>query len=179
MKLKVTIITQLLFTIGILQSNCYAQKIKISEFDKFQKSQRIETSMVLIKGGIYNAAACGYRSIGNTILFMIGGGGNYVVGGTSKIIILFSDDSTTEIISKGIQSSKTDVIQGAGVVSSYQFEYYIAVEQVEMLKNMEVKSIRMFETEEYIDFDLKKKHSADLKSLSTIFLEEYNKHLQN
>ena len=179
MKLRITIVTLLLFTIGILCSECYAQKIKISEYDKFQKIHRIETSMVLIKGGIYNAAACGYRSIGNNVLFMIGGGGNYVVGSTSKIIILFTDDSTTEIISKGIQSSKTDIIQGSGVVSSYQFEYHIAVEQVELLKSKEVKSIRMFEIEEYRDFDLKKKHAADLRSLSIIFLEEYKKYLEN
>lgn len=183
MKKNVTLVTQFVFTIVVLLvsqvSECYAQKIKKSEFDNVQKVYRIETSGVLIKGGIYNAAGCGYRSIGNNILLKIGGGGNYVVGSTSKIIILFSDDSTTDILSKGIQTSKTDYIQGSGVVSSFQFEYHITLEQVEMLKNKIVKLIRMYETENYIDYELKKKHSDDLKELSLIFLEEYNKHSQN
>jgi hypothetical protein len=153
----------------LLAQRCEAQKIKTSEYDKFLKVYRIQTSYATLKMGLMKALSATLRSVDTTIFITIYGSGNYVVGEGTPLIFLFQDDATLSVKSKGIQASRISEY------TNFAFEYYIYEHQVKLLKEKMIKGVRLYDTNSYKDYDIDRDYADNMQKLASVFLKEFEK----
>lgn len=157
----------LIFAIPTL---AFSQKIKKSEYDKFVKKYRIETNFVAVKQGLSNGLSLGIRSIDTTLFLVVAGYGRSsgVVAKNNKLILLLSDDNTIEVLSKDIQSYNIGQYQ-----NSFLHEYYISSSAIKNLQTATVKSLRIYNSDGYVDIDIKSDDAKDINQLSAVFYREF------
>lgn len=152
--------------------NVEAQKIKVSEIDKFTKARRIETSRVPIKAGFGKGFSFSFRSVDSTIFLNVSGYNVIKTGVTSgnKILLLLSTDTTLSIESKTLQYTDVNKYREA-----FDFEYYISLADVISLSRTELQSVRFSYGSTYQDIDIEKDARKRAADLAIVFLKEYNK----
>lgn len=161
----------LLFSFPLL---CYSQKLTVNETDKFTGKKRLETSYCIVTMKFVSAIQMKLRSVDTTCFVTFNGNtGVGVVGLTDATTFLFEDNSTTKVYPTSIQSY--DI--GVGQYSSNTFnqQYNISIDQIEMLKTKKLISIRREFNSNYADFDVKEKHAEKISKLCMLFLSELKK----
>lgn len=147
-----------------------AQKVKVSEYDKFIKQYRIETNQVALKWGMSSGVSVGLRSVNNTIFLKLEGL-NYVRTGVAEngqLIFLTNTDSTITAYSKELQFTSRNQ-HGEG----FSFEYKIDLASLKKLQTATITGMRIYGTGGYQDVELKDKHSQNINDLVTTFLNEF------
>lgn len=156
----------------LISSVTYGQKIKSSEYDKFSKTHRIETSRVSVKAGFSRGVSISYRSVGETI-FLGALGYNLIKTGVntdSKLIFLLKNDSTVTVLSKDMQFTDKNKYREA-----FDFEYYITKTDIEILSRNEITGVRLYGYSSYQDIEVEPLSSKKVNELSTLFLTEFDK----
>lgn len=144
----------------------YSQKIKVDQYDKFLKKRRIETNKVNLKQGLSCGTAIGLRAIDTTnfLQFYGYGCGCGVIGATDKFMFLMQDEETIEVVSKGLQSYSINQYNNV-----FNYEYYITDEQIAKLSDKKAKSIRVYWSSHYNDFDVSASDQSSLMKLFQVF----------
>lgn len=155
-----------------LSKNALTQKIKLSEYDKFSKTYKIETSAIALKGGLSNGLYLSFRSVDSTILITTAGYGKGlgVIGKDDKFVFLLKDDNTVIAKSKGIQSYRISTS-----TNTYTHEYIISLNDLEILQKIKTVGIRKYLSDGYTDFQISENVGEKLIELITVFLNEFNK----
>lgn len=161
----------LFFIIMSLPIIVNAQKIKESEFDKFVKSYRIETSKSTLKMGLSKGLSVSYRSVGSAIFLNLSGY-NFVTTGVNtddQAIFLLDNDSTITVLSKDLQFAKPFKYG-----QSFDFEYRISDQNTTSLASANIIGIRFYASGGYTDVSIDSKESKKINELTAVFLKEYN-----
>jgi hypothetical protein len=140
-----------------------SQKVIHNEIDKFTKQHRVKTDRILIKGGFTTNMYVGFRAVDSTCFLMVGGTGEGAdsIGEKDMFMFLLDNDSTITCYSTGIQDYSIDV--SSGITSkSYLHQYSINLDDVKQLATHNLKSIRKYGANGYVDIDVKGKNSDKL-----------------
>jgi hypothetical protein len=156
----------------LLSLHGFSQKIIQSEIDKFTKQKRIKTSDEWLKNRLVEGIAVYIRSVDTTAFINLNGygPGADVIGSSDPAIFLLNNDSTVEVFPTGIQSY--DI---GSTYKTYSHQYYISISQIETLSRFDVKSVRKYGSDHYVDIEIPEKHQDQIKKLSLLFLAEYRK----
>lgn len=154
----------------LLPAFVIAQKIKVSEKDKFLKKYRIETGSTFVKDGMGGSMRMGFRSVDSTIFLHVSGTNVAagVIGAKDQIIFLMENDSTITCTSTGLQDYRVGQYG-----KSYEHEYYITTSDVKTLQELKVKSIRVYFSSGYEDVDIREGKADKLKGEAGVFFAEY------
>ena len=147
-----------------------AQKLKRSEYDAAKKIWRIETQPVNLKsatGSKTDAALSAAGTVYSLWLSGSGTGANTVIAGDA-LILLLDDDSTVTVKSPAVQNVERSS-------NSYNHEYRVSQEDLEVLSRHDLRALRKYSAEGYSDVYLEKEATGRLKELSTAFLSELKK----
>lgn len=158
-----------------LPSFTFSQRIKVSEYDKFIKQQRIETSLIPLKLGLTSGISVSFKSIGDNYYALLSGHGTgaSTIGTDDQAIFLLEGDSTVTIKSMNIQSYDANLDKNK---NKYNHEYRISLSGLETLSRHKVKSIRKYGFKDYVNLNVSSKNGDALKKLSGLFLNELLKH---
>lgn len=166
----------ILFALAMLitQSDLSAQKITVSEIDKFTGKKRVETNYAVLKMGLSYLFRAKLRSV-DSIAFIIFHGSWMVgvVGPDDPTTFLFEDKSTFTVYPTSIQSYQIATSKYGS--NTYNHQYSININDVEKLATQKVISIRRVANSKYGDLDLKEKNAKQLQDLAKIFLAEMRK----
>jgi hypothetical protein len=145
----------------------FSQTIKQDEIDKFTKQRRVETSSILLKGGLSCGLHTHLRSVDSTYFLIIGGYGCAVgvVSSQDPTIILLENDVTVNISPTGVQSYEIGDYN-----NSYRHQYSISLDNLKTLANHKLKSVRRYTSKGYSDIDIPEKNSSELMKLCALFL---------
>jgi len=147
-----------------------AQKIKRSEYNAAEKRWHIETAPVNLKsapGSKVNVALSAAGSAYSLWLSGSGAGANTVIAGDA-LIFLLDDDSTVTVKSTAVQNFERKD-------NSYNHEYQLTQDDLEILSRHNLQALRKYSAEGYNDVYLEKETAGGLKELSTAFLNELKK----
>jgi hypothetical protein len=144
-----------------------AQKLTENQIDKFTKQKRLQTSEVLLKGKLTEGMYIRFRSVDSSLFAtLIGYGvGVGVIGEKDQAIFLLDNDETVTIYSTGIQSY--DVGQYG---SSYRHQYSISLNDLKILSQHNVKSVRKYTSKGYGDIDVPEKNQGNVKKIALLIL---------
>ena len=162
----------LLLLVLLLPIAVVAQKIKVNGYDKFIKKKVIETSFVPLKSNLKMGMYASLKSVGNVFFVSLKGygAGASTIGADDQAIFLLDNDSTVTVRSTGIQTYEL----GSGL-GSYNHEYSILLDGLELLSQHNLKSVRKYGVKGYIDVDVPEKYESELAKLSVLFLNELKK----
>ena len=149
-----------------------AQKIKVNEFDKFIRQQRVESFPVMIKDKSDIKLAVSLRSVGSSFFLLLSGSGigTNVVGPDDQVIFLLDNDSTVVIKSPRLQT-----YDYSKAVNTYKHEYLLTYADMQKLSQHNLTALRKYYTEKYDDIYIPKENVDKLKDLCKTFLEELKK----
>jgi hypothetical protein len=146
----------------------FSQKLKVNEIDKFTKQRRLETERVWLKNRSGDGVAVSFRSADTTCFITFYGYGRAagVIGDGDKMIMLLDNDSTVTVYSTGIQTYDIRV----GGTSTYNHQYSIEKDDLNKLSTHNVKSLRKYLSDGYVDIDIPEKHQDEIKELAILFI---------
>lgn len=149
----------------------FSQKIEVNEIDKFTKQRRVETNGETLTSGLGSGLSVKLRAVDNTCFITLKGYGKGadVIGRNDKVILLFSNDSTISGFSTGIQDYKIEQTQ-FGSVKSFSHQYEIPISELAKASKLELKSIRKYGTDTYVDIDIPSRNKEKLAKLSGLFV---------
>lgn len=150
----------------------FAQKVKVNEYDKFIKQRRIEVEPLPVLVTKTAKVSLAYKAIGSSLYLSLSGYGWGVstIGRNEEAIFLLANDSTITLKSTDIQT-----FDPAALISSYKHQYFINVADLETLSRYDIVGIRKYNIKEYDDLKVAKEHTAKIKKLSSLFIEELKK----
>jgi len=142
---------------ALLQSNCYSQKCKfdVDKYDKFLKVNKLEKEIKAVKtfnrgNGYLTLNLCKY---GDDIFFRLSTASNnpITVGSNDAVIFLLDNEETIKAYPRRIYSGDYN---GARFLFEGTYHFEISSD-FDKLKKSNVKSIRLYYSSVYKDFDLK------------------------
>lgn len=149
-----------------------AQKIRINEFDKFIKQQRVETHPLAIANLSHMKMSVCLSAIGTKLYVQLIGAG---VGANrldpqDQVIFLMGNDSTITVKSKGYQGF--DI---GATTSTYKHHYILTYSDLMRLSQFDLVALRKYHSEEYDDVEVPQEVSDKFKQLCTIFIDELDR----
>jgi TonB family protein len=154
-----------------------AQKIRINEFDKFIKQQRIESVPLAISTASHMKMSVAFSAIGPKLYIqLIGAGlGANRIDKEDRVIFLMDNDSTIIVRSKGYQGFDIGT-----TTSTYKHHYILTLSDLEKLSQYNLHALRKYHSEDYDDVSVPKEVSIQFKQLCALFMAELSKsnHLQ-
>lgn len=150
-----------------LSSSAFAQKLKVNEADKFTKQKRLQTENTTLKNKLNEGLSVSLRSVDSSLYITLYGYGKGigVIGDGDKAIFLLDDGSTVTSYSTGIQTY--NVSTGT---STYKHQYSISKDDVILLSKKDVKSIRKYMSDGYVDIDIPEKHQDEIRKLAALLI---------
>lgn len=144
------------------------QKIVKNETDKFTQQKRVETNEVRLKFGLSTRLLFKLRSSGDACyaIFSGYGEGAAVIGNKDQLILLLDNDSTVILTSTGLQSYTVNQS-----TNSYTHQYSADKEDIVLLSEHKVKSIRKYTVKGYIETDIPNKNQDKIKETAKVFLD--------
>lgn len=151
---------------------CFAQKVRVNEYDKFVKQTRIELEPFTILSSEKSNVSLAFNSLGNGMYVQFSGfgWGASTVDAGHEIIFLFSNDSTATARSTGLQSY--DVMSTR---NNYKHKYAVLLSTLEALSKYELVGIRKYSFNDYSDMKVPKDCAAKIKKSTMLFVEELKK----
>lgn len=149
-----------------------AQKIRMNEFDKFIKQQRVETfPLALTTTSQMKMSVC-LSAVGSKLYVQLLGAG---VGANridleDRVIFLMDNDSTIIVQSKGYQGF--DI---GATTSTYKHHYILSYSDLEKLSQYNLAALRKYHSEDYDDVSVSKEVSQQFKQLCSLFIAELSK----
>jgi hypothetical protein len=161
------IMTTFYILLFFVPPSLFSQTIKQDEIDKFTKQRRVETSNTLLKGGLSCGLYTYFRSVDSSYYLTIGGYGCAVgvVGTNDQATFLLDNSITVSVFPTGVQSYEIGDYN-----KSYRHQYSITLDNIKMLANHKLKSVRRYTSKGYSDIDIPNKNSSELMKLCTLFL---------
>lgn len=162
-----------ILALAVMSIGTYAQKIKVSEYDKFIKAYRIEAERVVFKMNLGGFFIVKIRSVDSTIFIGVDEA-NYITDGVGEgqdLIFLLDNDSTINVHAKQSQI-------GRKLESGYRIanlEYYTSIADLNQIRRSTIKSIRIYGLSGYKDIDIKEGDAKDMSHMCEIFIEEFTK----
>ncbi|HYH14690.1 MAG TPA: hypothetical protein VD794_05710, partial [Flavisolibacter sp.] len=160
---------KLLSVLCLLPLMVLAQKIRLNEYDKFIKQQRVESHPLLITTTSQMKLSVCFSAIGpNLYIQLIGAGeGAHRVEEDDPVIFLMENDSTITVKSKGNQGFDigTDI-------STYKHHYILTYSDLQKLSQYKLAALRKYHSEDYDDVSVPKEVSEKFKTLCALFIVE-------
>jgi hypothetical protein len=164
----------ILIGLFLIPTICYCQKIVQNEKDKFNKGHRLKTSDVKLKYGLHSylrTVSFEDPKLNYCYLTLFGfGKGAQVIGEDEKAVFLLDNDSTITVYSTGLQSyeiSKYD--------NRFTHQYKMEESDLSAFAEHNIKSIRKYGTDSYVDFDIIESNAKDFKKAAQLILKELEK----
>lgn len=151
----------------------FSQSVKVNQFDKFLKKQRLEFSPVVVSGlANNNRLSLTYSALAPELYLTLEGTGwgAFTIDAGNELLLLFSNDSTIRLKSPSLQSFEPSLTH-----NSYKHQYVISRSQVEALSMYDLTSIRKYSFNNFSDVGLPKSNVAKIKQMSQAFLTELKK----
>lgn len=148
------------------------QKIRINEFDKFIKQQRIESHPLALANASHMKMSVCLSAVGPKLYVQLIGAG---VGANrlepqDQVIFLLDNDSTITVQSKGYQSFNIGT-----TTSTYKHHYILSYANLMRLSQFNLVALRKYHSEEYDDVDVPQEVSEKFKQLCVVFIDELSK----
>jgi hypothetical protein len=150
---------------------CFSQRLTVNEVDKFNKLHRLQTSNVRLKTGMLAYIRSAIDSDKNAFYYIKLFGSvptPDVIGSGDRLIFLLENDSTVTVYSTGVQSYEISP-------KMYYHQYRATEEDIETLAKNNIKSIRKYGTDGYIDVEIPGKNQGDLKDAAILILKAVKK----
>lgn len=156
----------------------YGQKVVINEIDKFTKNKIIQVNAMKYKNwetsdaiskGMLKHVYLSFKAINEYNYLQFGVSANGYTRCLSQgdlAILLFSDDSTLEL--KNTKETNCDHTSVTGM-------YPITSEELEILNKKELKEFRIYFSDGYIDYEVRKNKEQIIKETINLFLETIKK----
>jgi len=149
-----------------------AQKIRLNEFDKFIKQQRVETFPLALTTASHMKMSICLSAIGPKLYVQLVGAG---VGANridkeDRVIFLMDNDSTIVVNSKGYQGFDIGT-----TTSTYKHHYILSFDNLEKLSQFSLAALRKNHSEDYDDVSVTKETSLQFKQLCSLFIAELSK----
>ena len=156
----------------LLPLSLTAQKVKINEYDKYVKQRRIELEPMPIYQTAKAKVSVALTGTGTDYFITIGGYGWGVatISFENQAILLLANDSTVTIKSTG-----TQMYDISGPYPSYKHRYTISLSDIEKLARYTLVGIRKYNIQDFADLTVPEAMGANLKRLSTVFINELYK----
>jgi TonB family protein len=147
-----------------------AQKIKVNEYDKFIKQQRVVSDPIDICSTPKMKLSVCLSAIGsNMYIQLIGAGaGAYRIEPEDQVIFLMDNDSTITVKSKGYQGYEL----GTTTSSTYKHQYILTYADLQKLSQNNLAALRKYHADEYDDVNVPKESSQKFKLLCALFIVE-------
>lgn len=166
--MKKVLLILYLFPLSVFAQDC---KYDVNTYDKFLKVQKLEKEVKVNKAngfgdGYMTVTLCKYDTLKFIRVTYIRKDA-IVVGRQNPVIFLFSDGSSIKAFPDQIYTGNLRVSTSQEVLNApYNFELPGAFE---LLKNKQVKSIRIYYNDVYHDYDIKDKFSQSLQKSANCF----------
>jgi TonB family protein len=159
-------ILSVLFVLPLL---ALAQKIKVNEYDKFIKQQRVESEPIPLSTSPNMKLSLCLSAIGPRLYVQIIGAGKdaHRVDQEDQIIFLMDNDSTVAIKSKGYQGYDIGT-----TISTFKHSYVLTYSDLKKLSQNNLAALRKYHFEDYDDVDVSKEVSEKFKILCALFIVE-------
>ena len=156
----------------LIPSAIFAQKIKVSEYDKFIRQTRIEAEPVTLLSTEKSNVAFTLSSTGNNLYVVLSGygWGASAVDADQQAIFLFSNDSTVSLRSVGLQSYELGPVR-----NTYTHKYVLPMSAVEALGQYELVGIRKYNMNDFSDMKVAHETAARIRKSSALFMDELKK----
>jgi len=165
MKNLISIFIMLIAIVGVVNSQ---SKIKGCEFSKYEVDDMTDQLVIITKRKLLKTNQLSKPSSLFSIVSSIDGrerisfllyrvfGGVYSIDKGDKIIIKFSDDDKVTIINDSYEIAEK---AGSGAASQWYVPYYpiVSEETLEKLKSKQITKIRLYHSDGYSEFKIKKK----------------------
>ena len=160
---------KLLSVLLLLPIATLAQKIRINEYDKFIKQQRVESYPLSIANSPeMKLSVCFSAEGSNLYIQLIGAGiGANRIDPSDAVIFLMDNDSTITVKSRGPQGFD---IGATG--STYKHHYILTYTDLKKLSQNNLAALRKYHSLEYDDVNVPKEASAKFKTLCALFIVE-------
>jgi TonB family protein len=161
---------RMLCVLLILPLLTLAQKIKVNEYDKFVKQQRVVSDPIDICSTPKMKLSVCLSAIGsNLYIQLIGAGaGAYRIEPEDQVIFLMDNDSTITVKSKGYQGYEL----GTTTSSTYKHHYILTYSDLQKLSKNNLAALRKYHSDEYDDVNVPKETSNKFKLLCSLFIVE-------
>jgi hypothetical protein len=159
------------------------QKVKVHQTtDRFTKQQIISTNGLLIKNRTGITMAASLHAVDSVFVIILAGSGygTGVIGSDDHAIFLLDNDDTVRVKSTGLQSYEIGDVYAIGksvlsIPNYYSHQYIINKNQLRSLSQHNLKAVRKNYNQKYIDIDIVAMYHANLRKLSSAFLQELEK----
>lgn len=160
---------KLLSVLLLLPIITLAQKIRINEYDKFIKQQRVESHPLSITNSPDTKLSVCFSAEGsNLYVQLIGAGtGAHRIDPEDAVIFLMDNDSTITVKSRGPQGF--DI---GATASTYKHHYILTYADLKKLSQNNLAALRKYHSLEYDDVSVPKEVSAKFKTLCALFIVE-------
>ena len=149
----------------------FSQGVKVNTYDNFLKKHRIELEPVAVCNTANAKLSVSFSSVASDLFLKLNGVGwaAATIDEGNDLIFLFTNDSTVTAKSTGLQTFES------GLKSSYNHQYSIKYQDLELFSKYELAAVRRYSFKEFFDLQIPKDNLAKLKRPSTIFLDELKK----
>jgi|GEM_PF-474496 len=152
----------------------FAQKIKVNEYDRFIKQNRIESEPLPVLSSDNAKVFLTFNALGSGLYLEVSGygWGNSAVDEGQEMIFLFSNDSTVMVKSTALQTFE---VLSSTFHSTYKHTYFIKVSDIKTLSENDLVGIRKYGLADYKDLKVSPENALKLKRSSALFLAELKK----
>ncbi len=166
------------FLFAVFYCLSFSQSLDV-EIDKFTKQKRITYDKTYYRlfnlAKLENPCWLSLRSVDTSIFIkFIGTLDAGVVGEDDPVILLFEDDTTTKLYPTHTQSYEVNVTS-YGTSKHYEHQYRLSNEQLSLLCNKKLESVRRYYNDVYVDEDVSKKTKIMLINYFRTFALEFRK----
>jgi TonB family protein len=160
---------KLLSVLLLLPIITLAQKIRINEYDKFIKQQRVESHPLSIANSPdMKLSVCFSAEGSNLYLQLIGAGtGAHRIDPGDPVIFLMDNDSTITVKSRGPQGFDIGT-----TTTTYKHHYILTYTDLKKLSQNNLAALRKYHSLEYDDVNVPIEVSAKFKTLCALFIVE-------
>ncbi|MDQ3279341.1 MAG: energy transducer TonB [Bacteroidota bacterium] len=151
----------------------FTQGVKANIYDKFLKTQRVETEAVSMAGLTgNNKLSMAFSALGSTLHLTVSGAGwgASTIDSGNELKLLFSNDSVITLKSTALQGFEPGMVQ-----NTYRHQYLIAANQLEIFMKHSLLGIRKYSFATFTDLDIPQQNVPKLKKLVDLFVEELEK----
>lgn len=160
---------KLLSVLLLLPIGTLAQKIRVNEYDKFIKQQRVESHPLPIANAADIKLSVCFSAVGsNFYVQLIGAGvGAHRINADDPVIFLMDNDSTITLKPKGHQGFDIGT-----TTSTYRHHYVLTYSDLQKLSQYNLAALRKYHSEEYDDVTVPKEVSQKFRTLCALFIVE-------
>lgn len=146
-----------------------SQKIKVNEYDKFIKQQRVESYPISVAASPSMKLSVCLNAIGsNLYIQLVGAGiGAHHISPEDEVIFLMDNDSTITVKSKGLQGFEIGT-----TASTYRHSYILTYTDLKKLSQFNLAALRKYHADEYDDVHVPKEVGEKFRTLCALFIVE-------